>query len=306
MSFTLTAISPTCPSPLTASFACPAEFLPRIDAVISKRGKTIPESPCFSFSDAIAYSSLEIIFKLIIAISDNFPQLNFAAIQIVLRARDRRSKTMNAGSRGVVNFVKASTKQVQEKMEPRTVKKKIAESDRPTIRNRRVVNRERKSSLMQDVDKLKKKLKHEENVRRALERAFTRPLGSLPRLPAYLPPCILELLAEVAVLEEEVVRLEEQVVLFRQGLFRETVSISSLKLSTEKLSDLVDISARVTDGDVLPSNVVQSQISSLASVVKRPADDGRSGENLSCNTPAENNRCSQKPRTAKSRRHLLY
>lgn len=217
---------------------------------------------------------------------------------------------MNAGSRGVVNSVKASTKQVQEKMEPRTANKKIAESDRPTIRNRRVVNRERKSSLMQDVDKLKKKLRHEENVRRALERAFTRPLGSLPRLPAYLPPCILELLAEVAVLEEEVVRLEEQVVLFRQGLFRETVSISSLKLSTEKSSDLVDISAGITNGDVEPSNVVQSQLSSLASVVKRPADDGRSGENLSCNTPAENNRCSQKPKTActlaKSRRHLLY
>lgn len=38
------------------------------------------------------------------------------------------------------------------------------------------------------VDKLKKKLRHEENVHRALERAFTRPLGALPRLPPYLPP----------------------------------------------------------------------------------------------------------------------
>jgi hypothetical protein len=37
------------------------------------------------------------------------------------------------------------------------------------------------------VDKLKKKLRHEENVHRALERAFTRPLGALPRLPPYLP-----------------------------------------------------------------------------------------------------------------------
>lgn len=76
------------------------------------------------------------------------------------------------------------------------------------VTNRRRSNRERKMALLQDVDKLKKKLRHEENVHRALERAFTRPLGALPRLPPYLPPYTLELLAEVAVLEEEVVCLE--------------------------------------------------------------------------------------------------
>ncbi|XP_059642563.1 uncharacterized protein LOC132284471 [Cornus florida] len=92
--------------------------------------------------------------------------------------------------------------------------------------NRRQSNRERKLALLQDVDKLKKKLRHEENVHRALERAFKRPLGALPRLPPYLPPYTLELLAEVAVLEEEVVRLEEQVVNFRQGLYEEAVYIS--------------------------------------------------------------------------------
>jgi hypothetical protein len=37
------------------------------------------------------------------------------------------------------------------------------------------------------VEKLRKKLRQEENVHRALERAFTRPLGALPRLPPYLP-----------------------------------------------------------------------------------------------------------------------
>lgn len=104
------------------------------------------------------------------------------------------------------------------------------------------------------VDKLRKKLRHEENVHRALERAFTRPLGALPRLPPFLPsqvsafsllfrsisqanqPIILlncaqtlELLAEVAVLEEEVVRLEEQVVNFRQGLYREAIITSMAK-----------------------------------------------------------------------------
>ncbi|XP_071913653.1 uncharacterized protein [Coffea arabica] len=89
--------------------------------------------------------------------------------------------------------------------------------------NRRPSARERKLALLQDVDKLKKKLRHEENVHRALERALNRPLGALPRLPPYLPQYMLELLAEVAVLEEEVVYLEELVVNFRQGLHQEAV-----------------------------------------------------------------------------------
>ncbi|KAK1631470.1 hypothetical protein QYE76_005785 [Lolium multiflorum] len=89
------------------------------------------------------------------------------------------------------------------------------------------LRRERKLALQQDVDKLKKKLRHEENVHRALERAFTRPLGALPRLPPYLPSQTLALLAEVAVLEEEVVRLEEQVVNFRQGIYQEAIIFST-------------------------------------------------------------------------------
>ncbi|KAK3123667.1 hypothetical protein QOZ80_8AG0634370 [Eleusine coracana subsp. coracana] len=97
------------------------------------------------------------------------------------------------------------------------------------IKNRSQSRRDRKMALQQDVDKLKKKLRHEENVHRALERAFTRPLGALPRLPPYLPSQTLELLAEVAVLEEEVVRLEEKVVNFRQGLYEEAIITSLTK-----------------------------------------------------------------------------
>ncbi|XP_077213272.1 uncharacterized protein LOC143848261 isoform X1 [Tasmannia lanceolata] len=103
--------------------------------------------------------------------------------------------------------------------------------------NRRHSSKERKMALQQDVDKLRKKLRQEENVHRALERAFTRPLGALPRLPPYLPPYTLELLAEVAVLEEEVVRLEEQVVNFRQSLYQEAVYISSSKKNIESAID---------------------------------------------------------------------
>lgn len=46
-------------------------------------------------------------------------------------------------------------------------------------------------------------------------------------------------MAEVAVLEEEVVRLEEQVVIFRQGLYQEAVYISS-KRNAENLRDSMD------------------------------------------------------------------
>uniref|UniRef100_A0ACD5ZXX6 Uncharacterized protein n=2 Tax=Avena sativa TaxID=4498 RepID=A0ACD5ZXX6_AVESA len=90
-------------------------------------------------------------------------------------------------------------------------------------KNKNQARRDRKMALQQDVEKLRKKLRHEENVHRALERAFTRPLGALPRLPPYLPCQLLELLAEVAVLEEEVVRLEEQVVSFHEGLYQEAI-----------------------------------------------------------------------------------
>lgn len=108
--------------------------------------------------------------------------------------------------------------------------------------NRCQSGRERKIALQQDVDKLRKKLRNEENIHRALERAFTRPLGALPRLPPYLPSHTLELLAEIAVLEEEVVRLEEQVVNFRQGLYQEAIYISSCKKTKELGYDVDSLS----------------------------------------------------------------
>ncbi|KNA03382.1 hypothetical protein SOVF_209740 [Spinacia oleracea] len=101
--------------------------------------------------------------------------------------------------------------------------------------------KQKKSALLQDVDRLKKRLKDEENIHRALQRAFNRPLGALPRLPPYLPPNTQELLAEIAVLEEEVVRLEEQVVSYRHSLYEEAVFICSKR----KLESPVDYYERI-------------------------------------------------------------
>lgn len=123
--------------------------------------------------------------------------------------------------------VKANVKHEKEKVEMQSGW--VMDAEKPCTSNRSSI-RDRKMALQQDVDKLKKRLRHEENLHRALERAFTRPLGALPRLPSYLPQHTLELLAEVAVLEEEVVRLEEKIVHFRQGLYQEAVYISSSKM----------------------------------------------------------------------------
>ncbi|KAL7117101.1 hypothetical protein ACP275_03G050200 [Erythranthe tilingii] len=150
-------------------------------------------------------------------------------------------------------------------------------ADKPTT-SRRTSIRERKTALQRDVDKLKKRLQHEENVHRALERAFTRPLGALPRLPPYLPSETLELLAEVAVLEEEVVRLEEKVVHFRQGLYQEAVHISSSKKN-------IDLSLLQTDA--------------ISDIRKKPciSDEKRGKENQSSTKPSKNKHQSPNPKS---------
>ncbi|XP_050206807.1 uncharacterized protein LOC126656313 [Mercurialis annua] len=149
-----------------------------------------------------------------------------------------RDRTSLQAMKPPLNHMDINNNNKKKKMETTTKGSRLINTQKSSV-NRRRFNRERKLALLQDVDKLKKKLRHEENVHRALERAFTRPLGALPRLPPYLPPYTLELLAEVAVLEEEVVRLEEQIVNFRQGLYQEAVYISSKK-NMENSNDAIE------------------------------------------------------------------
>ncbi|KAJ6304874.1 hypothetical protein OIU78_020428 [Salix suchowensis] len=166
---------------------------------------------------------------------------------------------MNTRVRNALQATKANEKKKMETRGSRTVGA-----------HKSAANRERKLALLQDVDKLKRKLKHEENVHRALERAFTRPLGALPRLPPCLPLYMLELLAEVAVLEEEVVRLEEQVVNFRQGLYREAVYVSSKK-NVENSSGAVDNHPPTTTPKHTRSKSLSLKDTNSATLAARPS-----------------------------------
>ncbi|TYG45992.1 hypothetical protein ES288_D11G220400v1 [Gossypium darwinii] len=163
------------------------------------------------------------------------------------------------------------------------------------VTNRRRSYRERKMALLQDVDKLKRKLRHEENVHKALERAFTRPLGALPRLPPYLPPYTLELVAEVAVLEEEVVRLEEQVVNFRQGLYQEAVYASS-KRNVENLNESIQQSP--TSSVTIIARLQQSLSRGVSSRKLLPPDTIYDGSGKSVSRPTNERQASTKPNSA--------
>ncbi|KOM33750.1 hypothetical protein LR48_Vigan01g330600 [Vigna angularis] len=141
------------------------------------------------------------------------------------------------------------------------------------------------------VDRLKKKLRHEENIHRALERAFNRPLGALPRLPPYLPPYILALLAEVAVLEEEIVRLEEKIVHFRQDLYQEAVYMSySMRKLEHSVSAPPNKSNSTMDSPKLEKLKFQSQTvgKSAASSATMPTTTlTEDKENQSCSNSSK-------------------
>ncbi|GAA0162912.1 hypothetical protein LIER_18903 [Lithospermum erythrorhizon] len=196
---------------------------------------------------------------------------------------------MNTNVNKAFQTVKAQMKNDKEKGMNSS---RIMDSGKATMIQRGSI-RARKMALLEDVDKLKQKLRHEENVHRALERAFNRPLGALPRIPSYLPPDTMELLAEVAVLEEEVVRLEEQVVNCRQGLYQEAVHISSSKRSIDNLSDSYDL-CQAKDPKPNQSKLsLQTAVDSATSTGSHsssPSDDRLGKESKSCSTYEKHDR----------------
>ncbi|XP_076949371.1 uncharacterized protein LOC143621991 [Bidens hawaiensis] len=139
---------------------------------------------------------------------------------------------------------------------------------------------DRKMALQQDVEKLKKRLTHEENVHRALEWALTRPFGPLPRLPPYLSPMTLELLAEVAVLEEEVAKLEEQVVQLRKNQYEEAIHISFFKKNLENSLDFQETrkDSKNTDHNINNHQSTNPQIQMVKTLSKRSQIDYMASE----------------------------
>nr|KJB58412.1 hypothetical protein B456_009G209300 [Gossypium raimondii]KJB58413.1 hypothetical protein B456_009G209300 [Gossypium raimondii]KJB58414.1 hypothetical protein B456_009G209300 [Gossypium raimondii]KJB58416.1 hypothetical protein B456_009G209300 [Gossypium raimondii]KJB58417.1 hypothetical protein B456_009G209300 [Gossypium raimondii] len=192
---------------------------------------------------------------------------------------------MNSRGRNSLQSKKVPGKHEKEEAEMQGIKPTIATK---TMKNRRASSKERKKALQQDVDKLKKKLRQEENIHRALERAFNRPLGALPRLPPYLPPPTLELLAEVAVLEEEIVRLEEQVVHFRQDLYQEAVYTSTSKRNMESSADSSE--PCLDNSPKSPQPRTSTRNTSMASHLQTLSDEGRGKENQSCTNSTKSNK----------------
>ncbi|KAG0612404.1 hypothetical protein M758_6G024700 [Ceratodon purpureus] len=93
--------------------------------------------------------------------------------------------------------------------DPTDVEKAVVKTARKDGKRER---REQRAALEKDVAQLQKKLMIEVNMRNALNRGLSRPLGSLPKIYGCLPVETRELLLEVAVLEEEIISLEKQVV----------------------------------------------------------------------------------------------
>ncbi|KAD4385503.1 hypothetical protein E3N88_25671 [Mikania micrantha] len=139
---------------------------------------------------------------------------------------------MSSRSKRNLQFLRVSLKDSEKKVDT-----EIQIKPEKTNTSRGYSVKERKLALQKDVENLKNQLTHEENIHRALEWALTRPLEALPRLPPNLPPATMELLAEMAVLEEEVCKLEEQVVQLRQNQYEEAIHISFLKRNLENSSD---------------------------------------------------------------------
>ncbi|XP_068482525.1 uncharacterized protein [Phaseolus vulgaris] len=161
------------------------------------------------------------------------------------------------------------------------------------VKGGKTSSKDRKLALQQDVDRLKKKLRREENIHRALERAFNRPLGALPRLPPYLPPYTLGLLAEVAVLEEEIVRLEEQVVHFRRDLYQEAVYMSSSKMKLEQSAGVNNASPNSSPDPVKVESLSQTMDNATRSETRPTTTlpkDRHGKENQSCTNSSKSSK----------------
>nr|PNR63433.1 hypothetical protein PHYPA_001859 [Physcomitrium patens] len=163
---------------------------------------------------------------------------------------------------------------------------KISEKDR------RGERREQRVALEKDIVRLQKKLMFEVNMRNALNRGLSRPLGSLPRIYASLPLETRELLLEVAVLEEEIMSLEKQAVYLEKEILSDASIMEKeliyqdphQMLSPEKLEILVSTLVSSKDSARIfskPSLSPRKSIDQENNISKPLLCVGRSAENKS-------------------------
>ncbi|KAF5958220.1 hypothetical protein HYC85_005445 [Camellia sinensis] len=108
----------------------------------------------------------------------------------------------------------------------------------------------------------------------------------------------LEFLAEVAVLEEEVVRLEEQIVDFRQGLYQEAAYISSKRNAENSVDLCSELSTRSSKHGESLCSFQHNEISGLSVAKPFPSlARSASSRKLSSSkpTPDRIGHCSKKP-----------
>ncbi|CAA3014885.1 Hypothetical predicted protein [Olea europaea subsp. europaea] len=81
----------------------------------------------------------------------------------------------------------------------------------PEIIKKKLSGQQKKEELEREVSVLHKMLAHEQKVHEFLQQLQNRQDGSSLSIPNYLPPKVKELLAELAMVENEIVRLESQI-----------------------------------------------------------------------------------------------
>ncbi|EEF32961.1 electron transporter, putative [Ricinus communis] len=89
------------------------------------------------------------------------------------------------------------------------------------IRRKKISGQEKREALEREVSALQKMLKQEEKVHEILELLQKKNEGSGFSIPNFLPPKAKELLAELAMTESEIIRLEAQISQLKLGLRRE-------------------------------------------------------------------------------------
>ncbi|XP_043699830.1 uncharacterized protein LOC122650483 [Telopea speciosissima] len=102
----------------------------------------------------------------------------------------------------------------------------------PFQRNRKLNGQQKREDLEKEVSMLQKMLDREEKIHQILEHASNRQDGSTAQIPSFLPHKVKELLAELAMVENEIKRLETEISHLQSGLsheqqetFRESKSI---------------------------------------------------------------------------------